>query len=298
MIVQCRQLKNLKLILNTLTYLNFNKPNNNQDIKKEKHLEEKNDYWKSIIKIYFQNKNLINFLVDIMFSCYLKLKVNKNEINIFDDENIKEENYLEGYLQSRALFIEIYFDNINSKFSCNNMISDLFPYTLNFQNNYIYNKNDKYNDYIYPFLRDIFTKIIDKYIEILQNTNPILYEKKINQKIKKNQDNNKSIEWTNFIQFISLFFEFSILFKNAKNIYDSKSNFLEMKNNNNIPSIPLYVLNGAFFNLNNDMILWADYYNYKKIFNLIKNKKKKKTLFNICKINIKEEIKENEVYSL
>ena len=298
MIVQCRQLKNLKLILNTLTYLNFNKPNNNQDIKKEKHLEEKNDYWKSIIKIYFQNKNLINFLVDIMFSCYLKLKVNKNEINIFDDENIKEENYLEGYLQSRALFIEIYFDNINSKFSCNNMISDLFPYTLNFQNNYIYNKNDKYNDYIYSFLRDIFTKIIDKYIEILQNTNPILYEKKINQKIKKNQDNNKSIEWTNFIQFISLFFEFSILFKNAKNIYDSKSNFLEMKNNNNIPSIPLYVLNGAFFNLNNDMILWADYYNYEKIFNLIKNIWSQKTLFNICKINIKEEIKEKEVYSL
>ena len=71
-----------------------------------------------------------------------------------------------------------------------------------------------------------------------------------------------------------------------------------MKNNNNIPSIPLYVLNGAFFNLNNDMILWADYYNYEKIFNLIKNIWSQKTLFNICKINIKEEIKENEVYSL
>ena len=88
-----------------------------------------------------------------------------------------------------------------------------------------------------------------------------------------------------------------MLFKNAKNITNVKSKFLEMKNNN-ISSIPIYIVNGIFLNSNEENMIWADYNNYKKIFCLIKKIWDKEKLFELCGIKNEKENNNNNVYYL
>ena len=276
-IIQCKKIKNLKLIINVLSFLSLNK-------------EEKKDIfiWKKCNQIYFEHKEFVLFLVDIMFTSYLVIKLNDNEENLSKTKE-KKMKYTECYKLCKDLYIEIYFNNLNEHFKVNDMISFLFPYLLNFQNNHKYNKGENNNEYIYEFFRDIFTELINKYTIILKNTNPIIFNSKIN-KVKDYEE----INWTNFIQFISLFFEFTMLFKNAKKIYDYKSKFLDKKNNiNNISTMPLYIFNGGFLSKKNEKCLWADFNNFNNIFNLIKIIWSRERIFKVCEIKNNNVNKDN-----
>ncbi len=281
-ILQCKKFKNVKYILNILSFLSLNKEEKN-DIKDE-------FIWKKCTQLYLEHNKFFNFLVDIMFTSYLVINVNDNEENIKE----KKRNFIECYNLCKNLYLEIYFNNLNENTNVNNnMVSFLFPYLLNFQNNHKYNKGENNNQYIYEFLRDIITGIINKYNKILKNTYPILYSLKLG-KIK----NQKIIYWTNFIQFISLFYEFTMLFQNAKRIYDTKSKFLDKKNNNyNISKLPLYILNGGFLSKKSEECLWADFNNFKNIFDLIKCIWSRERIFKICGI-IKNNVNKNNIYIL
>ena len=281
-IIQCKKLKNLKIILNSLIFLTMNKLN-----------VKTKENWKKDTRIYYENKEFYRFIIDIMFTCYLKNNISNFEFNLLGlVKNESKKDYSKCYSECLDLFIAMYFNNLDQSNSPNNMISYLFTYLLNFQNNETYNKKEKYNDYIYTFLRQIMTNIINEYSKILENTFPI-FNKKSNQNLKSN----KEIEWKNFFHFISLFFEYSMLFKNAKNITNVKSKFLEM-NNNNISSIPIYIVNGIFLNSNEENMIWADYNNYKKIFCLIKKIWDKEKLFELCGIKNEKENNNNNVYYL
>ena len=276
-LVHLKKLKNLKLILNALSTFLLNKPtkiNGFEDI-----IE---CIWTNDIKIYYEKSTFINFIVDIMLSCYLESNINDFKSNlIYDNKNQNKEMILEGYFQSRELFIEIYMYNLIQKNNNpNDLISYLFSYILNFQSNNTLNKNRKYNNYLYNFLRDIFTKIIDKFYETYKNSEP-----------------NLSNIWINFIQLMSLYFEFSFLFQNAELIYDSNSKFLEYENID-LSEIPLFICNGAFFNIKDKKYIWCDYHNYEKLFCLVNKLFCRKEIFDLCQIKIEDTNNENKIYLL
>ena len=274
---QLKNLKNLKLIINALSSFILNKPK----VKINDFEEIIECIWANDIKIYSEKKDFIDFIVDIMLSCYLDSNINDFKSNLIYENKIQNKGMiLEGYFKSRELFIEIYMYNLNQINNSNDLISNLFSYVLNFQQNNTLNKNRKYNNYLYNFLRDIFTTIIDKFCQTYKNIEIKL-----------------SNIWINFIQLMSLYFEFSFLFRNAENIYDSKSNFLEKKEKY-ISEIPLFIYNGAFFNIINENYLWSDYYNYEKLFYIIKNLFSRKIIFDLCEIKTENTINENKIYLL
>ena len=86
-------------------------------------------------------------------------------------------------------------------------------------------------------------------------------ESNFEKKIKNN-------EFQGFIKFISLFFEFAILFQNSDKIYTSSSNLILLKEHN-ISNIPSYIISNVYYSVSSDKI-WSDYNNYHKIYNIIK----------------------------
>ena len=276
-LVHLKKMKNLKLILNALSSFLQNKPNKINDF--EDIIE---CIWANDIKIYYEKKTFIKFIVDIMFSCYLDSYINDFKSNLkYESKEQNQEMILEGYFQCRELFVEMYMYNLSQKMNNpNDLISYLFSYILNFQFNDNLNKNKKYNNYLCNLLRDIFTKIIDKFCETYKKSKLEL-----------------SNVWINFFQLMSLYFEFSFLFRNAEFIYDSKAKFLDIQNKD-LSEIPLFIYNGAFFQIKDEKSIWCDYSNYEKLFYLITNLFCRKKIFYLCKIKIEDTNNEKKIYLL
>ena len=286
LIFQCKSLKNIKLILNIISYLSINKPISIISSQNSINLSQ-NEIWKNETQMLFKNEDFIYFIIDISFNCYLLINISqfKSPLNN-NGEKIDFANFNKTYSICRDLLIDIYFNNFNDieeKSSNYIILSYLFRYLLNFRFNNNYNKDGIYNHYSFTFFREILKLIIDKYYDILNKEQYLFFNKK-----------NKKTPWINFIKFISLFFEFSILFQYSEKIYNTKENLLDIKESN-ISKIPSYIIRNVFYSVGTDK-LWSDYHNYQKLYNIIKYIWSRERIYKLCSIDFDNN--EYKVYNI
>ena len=286
LVFQCKKLKNIKLILNIISYLLINKPISIMNTLNTINTSQ-NEIWKNETQILFKNVEFIYFIIDISFNCYLHINIPqfKSPLNN-NGEKIELANFNKAYTSCRDLLIDIYLNNLNDneqKSSNYIILSYLFRYFLNFRFNNKYNKDGIYNNYSFTFFREILKLIIDNYYDILNKKQHFFFNKK-----------NQKTPWINFIKFISFFFEFSILFQNSEKIYDSKVNLLDIKESN-ISIIPSYIRTNVFYSGSSDK-LWTDYHNYQKLFNIIKYIWSRERIYKLCSIEC--ENNEYKVYTI
>ena len=282
LVFQCIKLKNIKMILNIICFLSSNKPMAEISVQ-----NNQNEIWKNDIQIYFRNENVIHFIIDVAFNCFLHIHIPHFKSPLINsDEKFGNANYYKTYFGCKDLLIDIYFNNLNyneQKNSNSLIFGYLFPYLLNFRFNKKYNKDGIYNNYSFTFFRELINEIIGKFYEMFYRKEESNFEKKI-----------KNNEFQGFIKFISLFFEFAILFQNSDKIYTSSSNLIHLKEQN-ISNIPSYIISNVYYSASSDKI-WSDYNNYHKIYNIIKYIWSRKRIYDLC--SIKYEDNDYKVYHI
>ena len=284
---------------------------------------EYNLHYSRLISYFSKSQVFLQLLDEIIIDSFLGYNNDKLIMNkyAFNQNNSK----LKIKISKRDLFKKIY--NISIE-----MLIDIYFYKHNYTKNYIiyelyniilkkYNGlQKKYNESIfklYSLLNNIFMELIKKYHEIFnnnKNNNNDNKNKNIvlnNENSNKNNDINiieKEIEnknelinkkiYQHFIGLITLFFEFSFVFKNYKKYISKKSNKSEI---NMSLTYPTFFKEGMIFKLNSDQNKsehLINYENYKSIIKIINEIFNLKIIFKDLKLPMNEINKKDEVFQL
>ena len=281
-----------------------------KNIDKENNNKNTNNTYVRLLSYFTRSSTFKQLLEEILIDSYLGANNDKVTINKynFDEnkENIKENSIILSkkdlfekiYILTKELLIDIYFYRNNE--IKNNIIYDIYNIILKKYNGL----HKKYNNTIvkiFYLLKNLFNEIIAKYHEYL-NDNDIKYNlskscsfNSINSSSSIDDSKNKK-DYTYYIHFFSLFFEFSFVFKNYRTFISKKGFKSEITY-----AFPNFIQEGMIFAENSDLNNlenWLIYDQYKLIIEDLKKIYDLKNIFTELKIPTNELEKDDDVYHL
>ena len=230
----CEYTKNLKIIQHTLNIL---------DTKiKSTNLKDNNN----ICVILFKNKFLIKTIIKYNFICYmLKNEEFNSDYKYLDDiDNNKNKKIEEIYLKSASIFHTLFEYNIKINNDKNIKQNYYIFYLLSLVLNYYL----RYENYIDLFLFDFMKNIIN------------IYHKSLITK-----DNNIEIIINNYVEFISIFYEYCLIIKKIFILNEHISDILNPENDNILSYLCLGMR--TVNQINKGTTFWSDYPLYDMIYN-------------------------------
>ena len=262
---------------------------------------------------YFSNSAVFKQLLEeILIDSYLGYNNDKTIMNQYDcnenskklkDKSTKKNLFEKIYNITKELLIDIYLYKSNQ--TRNYIIYDLYNIILKKYNGL----QKKYNEStfkLFSLLKNFFIDIINKYHELLDHNDNINNINNINIFSSLNSNNSVNINdnirdeskyikvYKNYIEFFTLFFEFSFVFKNYKR-------FISISKKNTKPevylsfSFPNFIKDGMIFGSNsktNKLEDWLIYDQYKFIINDLKEIYSLKNIFKelkLCTDDLEEE---------
>ena len=262
---------------------------------------------------YFSKSNSFRqLLVEIIVDSYLGFNNDEKTINKYSFnqnssklkiKSTKNNEFKKIYNLTKELLIDIYFykHNISSNF----IIYELYNIILKKYNGFQTQNNDTIHK-LYIFMKNIFNEIISKYHSLLNENSDNNENNSFdgnNSNNSNNINNNQNMSelknlkvYKNYIYFFTLFFEFSIVFKNYFKFLNKKNN----KSENTYLTFPTFIKEGLIYQLNSENkvenLIYFD--EYKLIINDLKEIYDLKNIFRILKISTSELDKTNEIFHL
>ncbi len=225
----CEYTKNLKIIQHTLNILDkkINSSNCNNNI----------------YIILFKNKFLIKTIIKYIFISFMHLKNKEFKSNYkYFDENIY--NKIEDiYNKSNSIFNKLFEYNIK-KYNEKNIKQNYYIFYLL---SLVLNYYSRYENYVDLFLSEFMKNIINIYHK------PIISKNNINEKII-----------INYIEFISIFYEYCFIIKRIFKLNENISDISNPENSNILSYLCLGIRN--YNQINNGTSIWSDFYLYDIIY--------------------------------